>query len=551
MFPATERWGNKASVWKTIPMSRRCGGRSVMSSSSRKTRPSVGRSRPAIIRRSVVLPQPDGPRKEISFPAGNSRSTPATATTSPKRFTSPWSLRPPRAGTVAVGRSALGEDHLRPLLVDPVLPLVVHLVLRTERDLRPRSADGVVLLLGEVHRLLLGRRGRAEGPCQLGLDRWPAHVVDEGLACGDVLRRLRDGPEARVQDRSLRREDAAERFALRSRVDGDVVVELPDRDLPRVVGLLCLGLVSEPELHVRLQLLELGQDLADAVLRLEDVVAAEEHRRGDLDQVRVRRVLQQRELVLPLRVPERRPGVRALSHALGVGDERDVPRDAAHAGDHAGWVGADVSLGEVLGLGDRGGVEGGEDLTVDRALDPHPRQHRDIGGRRRARPARLLELNDPDLRCRLGDGLDLDAELLGERREHVAEVLLEEPAVRADLDLRSLDARRGGGSGGLARGLRRGAARRLGVGLVTAGGQERGEADGNPGYPTPSLEELSTADDLVDVHDLPPSGLELRQATPDGAAWARRRGVPGGAGLRPRVPPTGRGRPRAAPAARS
>ena len=44
------------------------GGISVMSTPSRKIRPEVGRSKPASIRNSVVLPQPDAPsRQKISF----------------------------------------------------------------------------------------------------------------------------------------------------------------------------------------------------------------------------------------------------------------------------------------------------------------------------------------------------------------------------------------------------------------------------------------------------------------------------------------------------
>src|SRR4030066_165239 len=167
MLPPTDRWGNSARVWNTIPMSRVCGARSVMSSPSRKTPPSVGVSRPALIRRSVVFPQPEGPRNEISLPAGSSRSTPATAVTSPKRLTRPWSFSPPRASTPSPS-PGLGQDHLGPLLVDPVLPDVVHLVLRPERHLAPRPTPRHVLLVGEVHRLLLGRRRGAEGARELG-----------------------------------------------------------------------------------------------------------------------------------------------------------------------------------------------------------------------------------------------------------------------------------------------------------------------------------------------------------------------------------------------
>src|SRR5688572_10023572 len=172
MLPATLRWGKRARLWNTIPMSRVYAGRSVTSSSSRKTRPSVGRSSPAIIRSIVVLPHPDGPRNEISLPGGSSRSTPATAVTSSNRLTSPSSRRPPRASMARLlmesPRSpALGEDQLGPVLVDPVLQLVVHLVLRLQRDLGTGAGDRLVLLVAHRHRVPLRRRDRPEGEREL------------------------------------------------------------------------------------------------------------------------------------------------------------------------------------------------------------------------------------------------------------------------------------------------------------------------------------------------------------------------------------------------
>src|SRR5258708_38387657 len=48
--------------------------------------PVVGSMKPAIMRNVVVLPQPEGPRSETNSPDSSSRSTPSTATESPKRF---------------------------------------------------------------------------------------------------------------------------------------------------------------------------------------------------------------------------------------------------------------------------------------------------------------------------------------------------------------------------------------------------------------------------------------------------------------------------------
>src|SRR5262245_50857689 len=58
-----------------------------MSVPSSRILPSVGCSNPAIIRRVVVLPQPDGPSIEKNSPLGMSTLIPATAATSPKRLT--------------------------------------------------------------------------------------------------------------------------------------------------------------------------------------------------------------------------------------------------------------------------------------------------------------------------------------------------------------------------------------------------------------------------------------------------------------------------------
>src|ERR1019366_2597341 len=55
--------------------------------------PAVGRSNPAIIRRVVVLPQPEGPRNDTNSPGSIARSKLWTAATSPNRFWIPVSSR--------------------------------------------------------------------------------------------------------------------------------------------------------------------------------------------------------------------------------------------------------------------------------------------------------------------------------------------------------------------------------------------------------------------------------------------------------------------------
>src|SRR5437879_4555071 len=64
-------------------MSRFSGGSSFIRFPATMTSPAVVRSRPAIIRKVVVLPQPDGPRRQTTSPAATERSTSFTATKVP------------------------------------------------------------------------------------------------------------------------------------------------------------------------------------------------------------------------------------------------------------------------------------------------------------------------------------------------------------------------------------------------------------------------------------------------------------------------------------
>src|SRR5919112_2227480 len=66
-----------------------------MSVSPISTRPAVGSSRPAAIRRLVVLPQPDGPRRAKNEPCGTVRSRSSTATKSPNFLVIPSKRRSP------------------------------------------------------------------------------------------------------------------------------------------------------------------------------------------------------------------------------------------------------------------------------------------------------------------------------------------------------------------------------------------------------------------------------------------------------------------------
>jgi len=79
-----------AKSWNTIPVDRSYGGASVTSTPPIETVPAVGRSKPAIVRRVVVFPQPEGPTSVTNSPRSISRSTSSTASTPPGyRFVMP------------------------------------------------------------------------------------------------------------------------------------------------------------------------------------------------------------------------------------------------------------------------------------------------------------------------------------------------------------------------------------------------------------------------------------------------------------------------------
>ena len=109
MLSATVMFGNSAYDWKTMPTLRWFGGLRVMSSPSTVILPAVGISNPAIMRRVVVLPQPDGPRNETNSPRSAARLKSATAATSPKRFWTPVSSRNVIEAVASMGQRAPAE----------------------------------------------------------------------------------------------------------------------------------------------------------------------------------------------------------------------------------------------------------------------------------------------------------------------------------------------------------------------------------------------------------------------------------------------------------
>ena len=69
-----------------MPKSRCAGGRCDTSRPAISMLPASCASRPAITRSSVVLPQPEGPRKQTSLPFSTSSETSSSAVKAPKRL---------------------------------------------------------------------------------------------------------------------------------------------------------------------------------------------------------------------------------------------------------------------------------------------------------------------------------------------------------------------------------------------------------------------------------------------------------------------------------
>ena len=77
------------------------------------------------MRRVVVLPQPEGPRREKNSPSATVRSMSSTATTSPKRLVTPWSstamvvsLMMERSPPLLIPRLPTGFRHRRDSVVE-------------------------------------------------------------------------------------------------------------------------------------------------------------------------------------------------------------------------------------------------------------------------------------------------------------------------------------------------------------------------------------------------------------------------------------------------
>src|SRR2546426_10664589 len=126
--------------------------------------PDVGRSGPAIIRSSVVFPEPEEPSRTRNSPSRIERSTPSTAWRSPKCFLRFWISTPATVGALAPGLPPLGRG------------------IRLLRQVHRRGIDNVVRALGDLHFLHRLRRwaGCRRGPAPGGATAAASPPCHEG-----------------------------------------------------------------------------------------------------------------------------------------------------------------------------------------------------------------------------------------------------------------------------------------------------------------------------------------------------------------------------------
>src|SRR3954464_5641807 len=210
MFSATDMCGKRAQAWNTVLTSRSCGAVRETSIPPSSIRPPSGRSKPAIRRSVVVLPEPEGPSSVKNSPRRTSRSMLSTAITPPYALRTPASrMSSSRAATAATGSAGASAAMVERLLedVEPAAELVVgrderredpdHVPVEPAREqhepaLPRRRGDRVRErrgLLGELHRehraasAHLGNRGMLDG-VETGTDQLPARRSSllEGVA---------------------------------------------------------------------------------------------------------------------------------------------------------------------------------------------------------------------------------------------------------------------------------------------------------------------------------------------------------------------------------
>src|SRR5688572_24858774 len=156
-----------------MPTARRRGPTSLTTRPPKRISPASGRSKPAIMRRVVVLPHPEPPTSATSSPGAMSSDSASTASAPPKRLVRPRRLMSTSAGVL-----------LQPLLDEAVLVLgQLHEVRLDEievRHLGPARGD-----------VRAGDRGAA--PLRVGAHGGLRHrPVEEALGVDGILGALHE-----------------------------------------------------------------------------------------------------------------------------------------------------------------------------------------------------------------------------------------------------------------------------------------------------------------------------------------------------------------------
>src|SRR5687768_10800866 len=188
MLRATDMFGNSEYDWNTMPKLRARAGISSSEFPSSRMSAASGTSSPAMMRSNVVLPQPDGPRKQMNSPLATSRPTSSTARTPANDFETPRSDRytsnPLRTGCVSGCDDATRRRRAASIrrassasALDALLPVVDDAILVLRRRI-------------EVHLVEHGRHVRGQARLQHGLGRGRAGHRRHLRALAIELRRI-------------------------------------------------------------------------------------------------------------------------------------------------------------------------------------------------------------------------------------------------------------------------------------------------------------------------------------------------------------------------
>src|ERR1043165_4943851 len=208
-----------------MPVLRRCGGKVSMRSVPNRMRPVSSSQKPATMRNSVVLPQPDGPSSVKNSPSRTEIDTLSTARTVPNvRATPSIVIAVKRPPACQVSARALDDllNLLRGLdaLLDPIVLVVIDELDLFELRHRAGKLGGIEVL----------PRGPAEREFQDRLAHVLArHIVDKLLGVLGVRPALDDGNAFHLRDGAVGWIDDLHGRAVR----GPLIAGVFERDAER------------------------------------------------------------------------------------------------------------------------------------------------------------------------------------------------------------------------------------------------------------------------------------------------------------------------------